>query len=152
MELWQKLKFQKLFEIRNRIFMSWFSMSKCHLSPRIGIVRNKLVYFLITLIVSKLSPSSSKCYTMNLCPKLKFQKLLEFRNRTFMGWFSMSKCCLSPWFGFIRKKLVFFEILLIVSKLSLSSSMCSTMDLWPKPKFPNISKLEIKLLGVDVVC
>jgi len=48
-----KLKFPKLNEIGIWTFFFVFSASKCHLSPRLGIVISKLVYFEISLIVTK---------------------------------------------------------------------------------------------------
>ena len=53
MDPWQKLKFPKLHEIRIWTFLFVFSASKCRLSHRLGIVITKLLYFEISLIVTK---------------------------------------------------------------------------------------------------
>jgi len=50
MDQWLKLKFPKLHEIRIWTFKFEISASKCHLSPRLGIVITKLVYFEISFI------------------------------------------------------------------------------------------------------
>ena len=48
-----KIEFPKLHEIGISTFFIVFSASKCRLSPRLGIVITKLVYFEISLIVTK---------------------------------------------------------------------------------------------------
>ena len=53
MDPWVKLKFPKLHEIKISTFFMVFSASKCRLSPRLGIVKSKLVYFEISVIVTK---------------------------------------------------------------------------------------------------
>ena len=53
MDPWLQLKFPKHHEIRILTFLIEFSASKCRLSPRLGIVISKLVYFEISLIVTK---------------------------------------------------------------------------------------------------
>ena len=55
MDPWLKLKFPKHHEIGISTFLIVFSALKCHLSHRLGIVRSKLVYFEISLIVRKCS-------------------------------------------------------------------------------------------------
>ena len=54
MDTWVKQKFPKLRKIGISTFFIVFSASKCRLSTRPGIVISKLVYFEISLIVTKL--------------------------------------------------------------------------------------------------
>ena len=49
MDPWLKLKFQKHPEIKFWDFLSVFSVSKCHHSPRFRIFKSKLDNFWITL-------------------------------------------------------------------------------------------------------
>ena len=53
MDPWLKLKFPKLHKIGIWTFLMVFSASKCRVSPRLGIVIIKLLYFEISLIVTK---------------------------------------------------------------------------------------------------
>jgi len=53
MDQWLKQKFPKLQEIGIWTLLILVSASKCHLSPRFGIVICKLVYFKISFIVAK---------------------------------------------------------------------------------------------------
>ena len=102
MEPWLKHKFPKHSEIKIRTLQSVFSVWKCHLSPRQGIVISKLVHFEITLIVTKLSLSCLKCCTMDAWVKLMFQKAFEIRIWTFLSVFSASKCRLSLRLGSLK--------------------------------------------------
>ena len=53
MDPWLKLKFQKQPEIGIWTFLGVFSVQKCHLSARLGMLRRKYVYFQISLTVTK---------------------------------------------------------------------------------------------------
>jgi len=105
-----KLKFKKVFEIRIWTFLSIFSVSQCHLSPRLAIDISKLVYLVISMIVTKLSLFCLKCSTMDPWLKIKFPTLLEIRICTFLSVFSVSKFHLSPRQGIIIRKLAHIEI------------------------------------------
>jgi len=92
MDPWLKLMFWKLPEIRIWIFLCVFSVSKCCLSPSVGIVISKLVFFVISFILTKLSISYFKCSTMDPWLQLKFTKYPEFRIWIFLWVFCVSKC------------------------------------------------------------
>ena len=79
MEPWLKLKFPKHFEIRIRTFVSVLSASKCHFSPRDGMVISKLVLYEKSLIIAKSSLSCLKCSIMDTWVKLKFPTHREMR-------------------------------------------------------------------------
>jgi len=115
MDPWLKLKFPKHHKIRIWTFLIAFSASKCHLSPRLGIVISKLVYFEISLIVTKWLILFLKCSTMDPRLKLKFPKHHEIRIWTCLIAFSASKCRLSPRLGIVTSKLVYLGISLIVT-------------------------------------
>jgi len=83
MDPWLKLMSQKAFETRSWTFLRVFSASKSHLSPRLGIDKIKLVWFVILLIVTKLTLSCLKCSTMDPWLKVKFPKHFEIRIWTF---------------------------------------------------------------------
>ena len=53
MDPWLKLKFSKLYAIGIWTFFFVFSAPKCRLSPKLGVVISKLVYFEISLILAK---------------------------------------------------------------------------------------------------
>ena len=53
MDPWLKLNFPKHHEIGIWTFLIVFRASKCRLSPRLGIVISKLLYFEISFIVTK---------------------------------------------------------------------------------------------------
>jgi len=53
MDPWLQLKFPRHHEVRISTFVIVFSTSKCRLSPGLGIVTSKLVYFEISLIRTK---------------------------------------------------------------------------------------------------
>ena len=127
--------FRKHPEIRIWIFFYVFSVSKCCLSSRVGIVISKSVFFEVYLIVTKLFVSSLKRSTMDPWLKLKFRKLLEIKIWFFLCVFSVSTCRLSPSVGIAISKLVFFVISLILTKFSISYFKCSTMDPWLQLKF-----------------
>jgi len=135
MDPWLILKFRKYPEIRIWIFLCVFSVSKCYLSSRVGILVSKLVFFVISLILTKLFFSWLKCSTMDQWLKHKFRKHPEIRIWPFLCIFSVSKCRLSPRVGIVMSKLVFFEISLILTKLSISCLKHSTMDPWLNLKF-----------------
>ena len=106
-----------------------FGVSKCWFSPWVEIIISKLVFFEISLIVTKWSLSLLKCFAMDPWLQLKFWKHPKIRICTLLCVFSVSKCHLSPRVGIVLSKLVFFEIYLIVTKLYISCLKCSTMDL-----------------------
>ena len=97
-----------------------FRVSKCHLSLRFGIIKSKVVHFEISFVVSKLALRWLKCSTMKPWLKLKFSKHPEIQTWTFASVFSVSKCHFSYRFEIVTSKLVYFEISLIASKVSLS--------------------------------
>jgi len=111
-----KLKFPTHLEIRICTFLSVFSISKCHLSPRQWIVISKLAHIEISLIVTKLSLYFLKCCTMDAWLKHMFKKLVEIRLWTFWSVFSVSKCHPSQRLGIDISKLVYLVISLIVKK------------------------------------
>jgi len=78
------------------LFLRVFCVSKCHLSHRIWIVISKLVYFEISLIVTKLSFSCFKCSTIDAWQKLSFQN------------FSTSEFALS-WLYLVYQNVVFYQ-------------------------------------------
>ena len=53
MDPWQKLPFSKHPEIRIQTLFSVFIISNYRLSPRLGVVVCKLVYFKISLVATK---------------------------------------------------------------------------------------------------
>ena len=113
MDPWLKLKFLKHSEVKIGTFESVFSVRKCCISPRQGIVLSKLALLEITLIVTKLSLSCLKCCTMD-----PWLKPFERRTLKFLCVFSVSKCHLSPRLGIDIRELVYLAISLIVKKLS----------------------------------
>ena len=140
---WLELKFWKLPEIRIWTFLCIFILSKCCLSPRVGIVISKLVLFEISLIKPKLSIFCLKCSSMDPWLELKFWKYPEIRIWTFLCEFIFSKCCLSVRVGIVMRKFVFLDISLIVKKDSLSWMKCSTMD--PRLQLKFWKHLEIRI-------
>ena len=91
MDPWLKPKFRKHSKLRIWKFQSVFSVKKCHLSPRFGIVIIELVNFEISLIVKKLSLSSLNSSTIPL-----------WLNSSFQDSSTISKCLLSPRFGIVK--------------------------------------------------
>ena len=120
MDPWTKLDFFKDPEFRIRNFLNVFRVSKCGLILRFGIIQSKVVHFEISLIITKLSLSWLKFWTMKPWLKLKFSKHPEIQTWIFMSVFSVKRCRLSYRFKIVIIKLVYFEISLIASKESLS--------------------------------
>ena len=143
MDPWLKLMLRKHLKIRIWIFLCVFCVSKCRLSPSVGIVISKIVFFVISLIVTKLSISYLRCFIMDPWLKLKFWKHPKIRIWNFFCVIRVSKCWLSPRIGIVISKFVFFEISLIVTKLSISWLKCSTMD--PRLQLKFWKHLEIKI-------
>ena len=128
MDPWMKLNFTKHPQIRIWAFLNVFRVSKCRLILRFGMIQSKVVHSQISLIVTKLSLSWLKCSTMNPWLKLEFSKHPEIQTWIFVSVFSVSKCRLSYRFKIVISKLVYFEISLIASKVSLSCFQSSTID------------------------
>ena len=106
-----KLNFPKLQEIRIQTFLSEFSVSNQHVSPRFAIFKGKFIYLEMSLIATNVSLSFLQCSTTDPWLKLKFPKLLEIRI-----WTSLSaKCHISLRFAIVKRKLVYFEISLIAT-------------------------------------
>jgi len=137
---WLQLKFRRHPKIRVWAFLCVFRVWKCHLSSRVWIVLSKLVFIEISLILTKLDISCLKCSTMDPWLKLKFRKHLEIRIWIFFYALSVSKFWLSPRVAIIICKLVFFEIYLIITKLSISCFKCSAMDQWLELTFQEYPK------------
>ena len=110
-----KLKIPKHQQIQIWTFLIVFNVSICWLSPRLGIVISKLVYFKISLAVTK-----SLIFVWSVQPwnmaKTEFRKLHEIKISTFLYVFSASKCRLSPRVVIVITKLVYFEISFAVTK------------------------------------
>ena len=135
MDQWLQLKFRRHLEIRVWAFLCVFRVWKCHPSPRVWIVLSNLVFIKISLIVTKLDISCLKCSTMDPWLNLKCWKHPGIRIWIFFYVLRVSKFWFSPRVAIIIYKLVFFEISLIISKLSNSCFKCSVMDHWQELKF-----------------
>ena len=116
MDPWLKLKFPKHRQIEIWTFLIVFNVSICCLSPKLGMVISKLVYFQISLVVTKWLIVVWSVQTMHPWLKLKFAKRYEIRIWTFLFVFSTLKCHLSPTLRIVMNKLVYFDIPLIVAK------------------------------------
>ena len=95
--------------------MNVFSVSKCRLLPRLGIVISKISIFRDIFDCNKVTLSCLKCSTMDPWLKLKFPKHQEVRILTFLIIFSASKCRVSHRLGMGIGKLVYLGISLIVT-------------------------------------
>ena len=144
-EAWLKLKFSKHPENRTWTFLNVFSLSKCHHSNTFEIVISKFVYFEISLIASKLPLSCLSSSTIDPWMKLNFPKHPKIKVWAFLNVFRVSKCHLIPTFGIIQRKVVHFEISLIVTKFSLPWLKCPTMKPWLKLKFSKHSKIRTSI-------
>ena len=143
MDPWLKLKFPKHHKIRIWTFSILFSASNCHRSPRHGFIISNLVYFEISLIVTKWLILFLKCSTMDTRLKLKFPKRHEIRIWTFLIAFSASKCRLSPRLGIVTSKFSIFRDILDCNKLTLCCLKCSSVDPRLKLKFLLHPKIRI---------
>ena len=138
-----KLNFPKHTEFRIWTFFNVFHVSKCHISPKFGIIKGKVVHSEISLIVTKLSLPLLKSSTMEPYLKLKFSKDAEIQIWTFLSVFSVSKCRLEHRFEIVISKLVYLEISLIVTKQAFSCLQISIMDPWMKLNFSKYPEIRI---------